>query len=61
VPPLELESAGDPALAVEAPPDAPGVVVEAAAIAVDQASRGVGLERVADALLNTVVRDDGLS
>jgi UDP-N-acetylmuramoyl-tripeptide--D-alanyl-D-alanine ligase len=26
-----------------------------------KASRGVGLERVADALLNTVVRDDGLS
>src|SRR4029077_13280685 len=44
VPPLELEAAGDPTLAVEAPPDAPGVVVEAAAIAVDEAPGGVGDE-----------------
>ena len=36
VPAAELELARDPALAVEAPPDVPGVVVEAAAVAVDE-------------------------
>ena len=44
VPAAELEPAGDPALAVVAPPDAPVLVVEAAAVAVDQAAGRVGDE-----------------
>ena len=37
----ELEPAGDPALAVVASADPPGLVVEAAAVSVDQAARGI--------------------
>jgi hypothetical protein len=40
-PPAEFEPAGDPALAVEATADATGLVVEAAAIPVDEASRWI--------------------
>jgi len=42
LPPPELQAAGDPASAVEAPPDRPVRVVEAAAVAVDKAPRRVG-------------------
>jgi hypothetical protein len=38
LPAAELELAGDPALAGIAPPDAPGLVVQAAAIPVDEAA-----------------------
>jgi hypothetical protein len=41
LPAAELEPAGDPALAAVTPPDAPGSVVEAAAIAVDEAAGGI--------------------
>ena len=44
LPAAELEPAGDPALAREAPADAPALVVEAAAVAVDEAARRVGDE-----------------
>src|SRR4029450_1475467 len=43
-PPAELESAGDPALAVVAPEDASLAVVQAAAVPVDESSRRVGDE-----------------
>jgi hypothetical protein len=43
-PASELEPAGDPALAVVPPPDAPLRVVEAAAVAVDEAPGGIGDE-----------------
>ena len=42
LPAAELEAARDPAFAGVAPADAPGLVVEAASIAVDQAARGIG-------------------
>jgi hypothetical protein len=42
MPALEREPAGDPALPVEAAPDAARVVVQAAAVAVDEAARRVG-------------------
>ena len=44
VPAFEPEPARDPATSVVSPPDAPGVVVEAAAVAVDEAAGGVGDE-----------------
>jgi hypothetical protein len=44
VPAAELEAAGDPALARVAPPDTPRVVVEAPAVAVDEAAAGIGDE-----------------
>ena len=44
VPAAELEPAGDPALAVVAPPDAPALVVQTAAVPVDEPARRVGDE-----------------
>ena len=44
LPAAELQAACDPALAVVAPPDPPLGVVEAAAVAVDEASRWIGDE-----------------
>jgi len=41
MPPLELEPARDPALAAVAAADPSGLVVKAATVSVDQASRGV--------------------
>ena len=44
VPAAELEPARDPALPVEAAPDPPRSVVEAAAVTVDEPTRGIGDE-----------------
>jgi hypothetical protein len=41
-PAAELEPAGDPALRRPAPADPPGGVVQAAAVAVDEAARRIG-------------------
>ena len=53
MPPAELELTRDPALAVEAPPNAPMRVVEAAAVAVDEATgrNGDELAERCDAVL----------
>ena len=54
LPAAELEAAGDPALAAVAPADTPGLVVEAAAIAVDQAARGIGRASCRERVLTDV-------